>query len=165
MRGRVTSIPVASACLFLLGAVAALAGKPLPAYAQAEASAPAPLRDTGAPVASDTPWKTFAGNTFVVPAGWTVTTQGRETILEPPEGNSYVAIFDLEAATADEAVGLAWKAYKPDVQWPLFSTVSVPDYEGWTDCKNYSYETSPNEKRDVYAAVCRAGWRLEYHYR
>jgi CubicO group peptidase (beta-lactamase class C family) len=74
-----------------------------------------------------------------------------------------VAIFDLEAATADEAVGMAWKTYKPDAPWPIFSVTPVPDYEGWTDCKNYLYQTSPNEKRVVSASVCRANgiWNVD----
>ena len=154
-----TPVPVS---LAVLATVAFLGGGAAPAYTQEQHPGVSTARGSEERVASDTPWKTFAGNTFVVPAGWTVKTQGSGTILEPPESNSYVAIFDLEAATAEEALGLAWKAYKPDVHWPLFSTVSVPDYEGWTDCKNYLYQTSPNEKRDVYVAVCRAGgvWNI-----
>jgi CubicO group peptidase (beta-lactamase class C family) len=158
---RMPSIP-AFVRLAVLATFAFLGGEARPAYPQEQHPGLATARASEERVASDTPWKTFAGNTLVVPAGWTVRTQERETILEPPEGNSHVAIFDLEAATAEEALGLAWKAYKPDVHWPLFSTQSVPDYEGWTDCKNYFYRTSPNEKRDVYAAVCRAAgvWNI-----
>jgi len=117
-------LPTALAGLLVLSAV--LAGKLSLANADEQDS---PVGDSEAKaerVASDTPWKTFAGNSFVVPAGWTVKTQGRGIVLEPPEGNSYVAIFDLEAPTADEAVGMAWKAYKPDAHWALFSTESVP---------------------------------------
>jgi CubicO group peptidase (beta-lactamase class C family) len=151
-----SSTLAAIARLAVLAAVAFLGGKALPACGQDQHSGVSSERANEQRVASDTPWKTFAGHSFVVPAGWTVKTHGRETVLEPPEGNSYVAIFDLEAPTADEAVGVAWKAYKPEAHWALFSTTPVPDYEGWTDCKNYLYQVSPNEKRVVSASVCRA---------
>ena len=105
---------------------------------------------------SDAPWKTSAGNSFVVPAGWTVSTRGNETLLEAPETGSFVAIFDIEAASADEAVKAAWQAYKPQANWPLKSVTPVADREGWTDRKTYSYQTSPNEKRDVEVGVRRA---------
>ena len=116
------------------------------------ASAPAKVERPS----SDAPWKTTAGNSFVVPAGWSVGVRGTGTILEAPEGGSVVAIFDLEAATADEAVAMAWKFYKPDARWPLKSVTPVADREGWTDGKTYSYQTSPNEKRDVAVDIRRA---------
>ena len=106
--------------------------------------------------ATDVPWKTELGNSFVVPAGWAVSVRGNGTFLEAPEGGSSVAIFDLEAATADEAVAMAWKSYKPDAKWPLKSVTPVADREGWTDRKTYTYQTSPNEKRDVEVDVRRA---------
>ena len=92
----------------------------------------------------------------MVPAGWAVSTRGNETILEAPEGGSYLAIFELEVVAADIAVDLAWKAYKPDARWPLKSVTPVADREGWTDRKTYTYQTSPNERRDVEVDVRRA---------
>jgi CubicO group peptidase (beta-lactamase class C family) len=67
-----------------------------------------------------------------------------------------VAIYDLEASTADDAVAAAWKAYKPEFLWPLKSVTPVADREGWTSRKTYTYQTSPNEKRDVEADVRRS---------
>jgi CubicO group peptidase (beta-lactamase class C family) len=107
-------------------------------------------------VATDAPRKTTTGNSFVAPTGWSVSVRGNGTILEAPESGSVVAIFDLEAATADDAVSLAWKSYKPDARWPLKSVTPVADREGWTDRKTYRYQTSPNEKRDVEVDVRRA---------
>jgi CubicO group peptidase (beta-lactamase class C family) len=106
--------------------------------------------------ATDVPWKTAVGNSFVVPAGWAVSTRGNGTILEAPEGGTYVAIFDLEVVTADDAIAMAWQSYKPDARWPLKSVTPVADREGWTDRKTYSYQTSPNERRDVEVDVRRA---------
>ncbi|HZM14433.1 MAG TPA: serine hydrolase domain-containing protein [Candidatus Krumholzibacteria bacterium] len=108
---------------------------------------------------ADTPKTTVAGNTFVAPAGWSVVVRGPATILEAPEGGSFIALVDVAAAdatTADAAVAAAWGAYKPGAQWPLKVTTPIADKDGWTDRKAYSYQTSPNEKRDVGVDVRRA---------
>jgi CubicO group peptidase (beta-lactamase class C family) len=110
-------------------------------------------------IAADTPRTTVAGNTFVAPAGWSLIVRGPATILEAPEGASFIVLVDLAAkdvADADAAVAAAWAAYKPDAKWPLKVTTPVADKDGWTDRKGYSYQTSPNEKRDVGADVRRA---------
>lgn len=110
-------------------------------------------------IAADTPKTTVAGNTFVVPAGWSLIVRGPATILEAPEGGSFIALVDVaatDAATADAAVAAAWAAYKPDAKWSLKVTTPIADKDGWTDRKSYSYQTSPNEKRDVGVDVRRA---------
>jgi CubicO group peptidase (beta-lactamase class C family) len=114
----------------------------------------APVRIT-----ADTPKTTVAGNTFVAPAGWSLVVRGPSTILEAPEGGSFVVLVDVpvkDAADADAAVAAAWASYKPDAKWPLKVTTPIADKDGWTDRKSYSYQTSPNEKRGVGADVRKA---------
>lgn len=128
---------------------------------------PAPVPDTTATAAvstapaerltRDTRRTTTAGNTFIAPAGWSIAVRGPSTILEPPEGNSAIALVDVPAPSADSAVAAAWQAYKPAVKWPLKVVNQKPDEDGWTDRAEYTYQTSPNEKRDVTADVQRAG--------
>lgn len=132
--------------LLLVAAVAAFAG------GQHLATTP----ERPEPIAADTPMTTVAGNTFVAPAGWTMVVRGPATILEAPEGGSFIALVDVAAPDADAAVAAAWAAYKPDASWPLKVTTPVADRDGWTDRKGYSYLTSPNEMRDVAADVRRA---------
>ena len=108
---------------------------------------------------ADTPKTTVAGNTFVAPAGWSLVVREPATILEAPEGGSFIALVDVaatDATTADAAVAAAWAAYRPDAKWPLKVTTPIADKDGWTDRKAYSYQTSPNEKRDVGVDVRRA---------
>jgi CubicO group peptidase (beta-lactamase class C family) len=105
----------------------------------------------------DTPRSTTAGNTFTAPAGWSVSTQSPATVLQPPEPGSAIALVDVRAPSADSAVAAAWRAYKPDAAWPLKVVTRKPDKDGWTDRASYSYQTSPNEKRDVGVDVQRAG--------
>ena len=122
------------------------------------AVAPAPTSSAAAePLARDTPKATTEGNTFVAPAGWSIVVRGPATILEPPEGNSAIALVDVHGPSADAAVAAAWQAYKPDAGWPLKVVNQKPDKDGWTDRSEYVYQTSPNEKRDVGADVQRAG--------
>jgi CubicO group peptidase (beta-lactamase class C family) len=128
-----------------------------PARAPA-AAAPAPLSTAAAErLTRDTPKTTTEGNTFIAPAGWSIVVHGPATILEPPEGNAAIALVDVHAPSADSAVAAAWQAYKPDARWPLKVVNRKPDKDGWTDRSSYSYQTSPNEKRDVGADVQRAG--------
>ena len=121
---------------------------------RAYAAPPAPER-----LAADTPKATVAGNTFVAPAGWSLDVRGPATILEAPEGGSFIALVDVavkDAADANAAVAAAWAVYKPDAKWPLKVTTPIADKDGWTDRKSYSYQTSPNEKRDVGVDVRQA---------
>jgi CubicO group peptidase (beta-lactamase class C family) len=116
-------------------------------------------RVTSERVTADLPKTTVAGNSFVVPAGWSLVVRGPATILESPEGGSFIALVDVpvaDAADGDAAVAAAWATYRPDARWPLKVTTPAADKDGWTDRKSYSYQTSPNEKRDVGADVRRA---------
>ena len=130
----------------------------MPAVVPEVEAAPAPesVREL---IAADAPRTTALGNTFLAPAGWTLSVRGRCTILEAPEGGSYLALFDVpvkDAASGDDAVAAAWAAYKRDAGWPLKVATPIADKDGWTDRKDYMYQTSPNEKRYVSADVRRA---------
>jgi CubicO group peptidase (beta-lactamase class C family) len=109
------------------------------------------------PLATDTPETTVLGNTFIAPAGWTVSTKGAATILEAPEGESWIVLVDTPAKDAETALVAGWSAYKPDAKWPLKLATDSPDKDGWSRQRNYDYQTSPNERRDVAAAVRYAG--------
>ena len=106
-----------------------------------------------AALSADTPETTVLGNTFIAPAGWSVTVRGAATVLEAPEGNSWIALVDTSAKDADAAIAAAWAIYKPDHQWPLKLATDQPDKDGWSRQRNYDYQTSPNERRDVAAAT------------
>ena len=105
---------------------------------------------------ADTPTTTVEGNTFIAPAGWKLLVRGAATVLEAPEGGSFIAIVDVKASDADAAVAAAWKDYKPGASWPLKVVTPVAPRDSWTDRKTYTYQTSPNERRDVGADVRRA---------
>ena len=105
---------------------------------------------------ADTPSTTVAGNPFIAPAEWKISVRDQATILESPEGNSHVALVDVPAKDADSAVAAAWKQYGVEPKWPLFNTNDLPDRDGWTNVRRYNYETSPEEKRIVFALTRKA---------
>src|SRR5207249_10313650 len=121
---------------------------------QASTAAPTP---TGEVLAADSIRTTVTGNRFTAPAGWRISVRGPATILEPPEGNSHIALVDVSTKNADAAVAAAWAAYRPDAKWPLKVVNDFPDKDGWSNIREYTYQTSPNEKRDVGANARRAG--------
>ncbi len=111
---------------------------------------------TGEVSVADSPRTTVAGNAFIAPAGWRVEVKGQMTLVSPPEPDSHIALIDLKASDADSAVKAAWAIYRPDAKWPLKVTNDFPDKDGWTNLRDYSYQTSPNEKRDVGVSTMRA---------
>jgi CubicO group peptidase (beta-lactamase class C family) len=126
-------------------------------FAQSPTPAAAPSAGTAQRLAADTPKTTVTGNTFIAPAEWSISVRGPATILEAPEGGSYIALVDVTAKDADAAVAAAWAAYKPDAKWPLKVANDRPDKNGWSKQRTYEYQTSPNEKRGVLALTSFAG--------
>jgi Beta-lactamase len=108
-------------------------------------------------LAADTPKTTVLGNAFIAPKDWSIRIKGPATILEAPEGDSWVALIDVQAKGPDEALAAAWQAYKPDAKWPLKVSNDLPDRDGWSRRRAYEYLTSPNEKRRVNAVVFYSG--------
>ena len=108
-------------------------------------------------VSADTPRVTPGGATFTVPKEWSVVTGKDVVILEPPETDTHVVLFDSSAADAAAAVTAAWAAYKPESKRPVKLVTPVPPKEGWDERKFFDYETSPNERAAVQAMALRAG--------
>ncbi len=134
--------------------VEAVAPKPEPVQS------PAPTSET---VTADTPKTTVGGTSFVAPAGWSLAVRDTATILTPPEADSHIALVDVEAKNADQAVQLAWAAYSPNgKRWPLQISNPAPPKDGWQEIQSYAYQTSPNEKRVVGATAFRgpSGWTV-----
>lgn len=123
----------------------------------------APAASAPEKLAADTPKTTVLGNTFIAPAEWSIRVQGPATILEAPEGGSWIALVDVEAKDGEAALAAAWAAYKPDAKWPLKVANDAPDRNGWSKQRVYEYQTSPNEKRSVTAVVRQAGggWNVD----
>jgi CubicO group peptidase (beta-lactamase class C family) len=114
--------------------------------------APAPER-----LAADAPRVTATGTTYTAPGGWTLSTRGPALVLEPPEGDSHLAVVEVRAKDADAAVAAAWAAYRPDARWPVKLATPRAPRDGWEERRFFVYETSPNERATVFALAERAG--------
>jgi CubicO group peptidase (beta-lactamase class C family) len=118
----------------------------------------APIRQASPErLTADTPKTTVAGHAFIAPVGWSVTIRGDATILETPEAGSRLALIDVRAPDGEAALAAAWKLYDPAAKWPLKLATDQPDKDGWSKRRTFSYQTSPNERRDVVAGVLQAG--------
>jgi CubicO group peptidase (beta-lactamase class C family) len=108
-------------------------------------------------LSADAPKATVLGNTFIAPKDWSIGVRGPATILEAPEGGSWIALVDVRANGPDQALSAAWQAYKPEAKWPVKVSHDLPDLDGWSRRRDHEYLTSPNEKRGVEALVSYAG--------
>lgn len=126
---------------------------PAPSEPAAEKKEAPPAAAPAELIAADTPKETAAGNSFIAPVEWKLSVRAPATILEAPEGDSWLVLVDVPAADADAALALAWSAYDPNKKWPLKATNDAPDRDGWSKIRRYDYQTSPNEKRDVAAST------------
>ena len=55
-------------------------------------------------------------------------------------------LVDVTAQDADAALVAGWAAYKPTRSGRLKVTNDAPDKDGWSKQRNFTYQTSPNEK-------------------
>jgi CubicO group peptidase (beta-lactamase class C family) len=130
------------------------------ASAQAPAAPPpAPAASQPAPerLASDTPRTTAGGATFTAPRDWSIKADGAVVVLLAPDGDSRLAIVESSIGEPDAAVAAAWEAVFPGVKRTLRLATPAPGRDGWEEQRNYSYETSPNERRVVFASALRRG--------
>jgi CubicO group peptidase (beta-lactamase class C family) len=125
-------------------------------FAQAR-SAPAASAQGAERLSADSPKATVLGNPFIAPKEWSIRVKGPATILEAPEGDSWIALVDVQAKESEEALAAAWKAYKPEAKWPVQVSHDLPDRDGWSRRRVYEYLTSPNERRNVAALVYYSG--------
>lgn len=108
-------------------------------------------------VSADTPRVTPGGATFTVPKDWSILTGKNLVILEPPEPDTHIVLFDSQSGDAAAAVTAAWAAYKPESKRPVKLVTPRPAKEGWDERQVFDYETSPNERAAVQALALRAG--------
>ncbi len=124
------------------------------------AAAPAASAPVTEVMTADTPRALPSGVTFTVPKDWIVTSQGKMVVVQSPEKDATLVFMDVEAATADEAVASAWKAYEPDFNLKLEVAQATPAGRGWPAGRAYSYDIPPNTKRvaGAQAVACGKGF-------
>jgi hypothetical protein len=102
-------------------------------------------------ISADSPHLTATGNTFTAPKDWQLQINAEKVVLVPPERDSRLALVDVQANDADEAIRKAWVVFQPDSKRPLRLSTAQAPREGWEEIWDYQYETSPNERLAVFA--------------
>ena len=105
----------------------------------------------------DTPRTTAAGVTFTAPKDWSVAPRGNAVLLESPEGDSHMAIVDVEAAESAAAAVAAWAAYRGVSRFPVKVSARQAARNGWEERHLIQYETSANDRATVFAIASRVG--------
>jgi CubicO group peptidase (beta-lactamase class C family) len=123
----------------------------------AQADATAPSRKSAAAVTHDA-HATPSGATFTAPPGWTLTTDPKFVQLAAPEKDFRMALVDVGAAQgAGAAAAAAWNIWAPAQARPAKLVTARAARNGWDERQVVDYETSPNEKRVLYAVAFRGG--------
>lgn len=130
---------------FAFALATALAWPATPVQAQAER------------LATSAPRTTAAGATFTAPAGWSLSRTDKLVVLAPPEPDTRIAIYDTETGDAAAAVAAGWAAFRPGFNRPIELVTPQAPRDGWAERKGFDYDTSPNERRAVWANAFRAG--------
>jgi CubicO group peptidase (beta-lactamase class C family) len=111
-----------------------------------------------APLAADTSAKLASGATFTAPKGWSLEEKGQVRLMTSPEGDGRLMVVDgLVGANVEAAVAAAWALARPGFDRTPKLVTPRPGREGWDDRSAFDYETSPNEKRYIYALAYRKG--------
>ena len=125
------------------------------AWAAIAAAAQAPSPSSSEKLTADKEVTTSGGATFTAPGGWSMVTSGPLIVVEPPEADSHIVVFDSDAATAEAAIDAAWAAYKRGEKRAIRQKLSPTAREGWEEVQVYIYETSPNERAVAQALAHR----------
>ncbi len=131
-------------CSSLLSASAAFAAKPVESAERRTA---------------DTLEITAFGHGFIVPRGWALTRRGKASILEAPEGDSWVALVDVEAKDAEASIDEAWAVYRGGAKPEVSMSVPIANRGGWQDGRSDFYRTAANSGRSLGARAMRHGER------
>jgi hypothetical protein len=101
---------------------------------------------------------TSSGATFTLSPGWTQKAAGKLVELTSPERDYRMALVDVGAAAdAGAAAAAAWKSWAPDQARPAKLITARTARNGWDERQVIDYETSPNEKRVMFAVAYRSG--------
>ena len=117
-----------------------------------------PVLAQTAQLAADTAARLEGGATFTAAKGWTLESKGRVRVMAAPEGDARVAVVDgLTGPDAAAVAAQAWALAQPGQTRAPKLVTPRPGREGWDERVSVEYETSPNEKRALFATLYRKG--------
>ena len=98
----------------------------------------------GERLAADTLETTVLGNPFVAPKDWSIRVKGPATILEAPEGGSWIALVDLQAKSADEALKAALAVVATMMRGPVPICISNASLSAAISGSGRTFSTAAN---------------------
>lgn len=110
-------------------------------------------------LAADHALQTAGGTTLTAPRDWTVRRDGPLLLLDAPEADSHLAVIDVQAGDADDAIAQAWSRYRPSNTHVYKLLTERAEHEGWEQRKVADYDTPPNERTAIEAVASRHGAR------
>ncbi|MYN43481.1 serine hydrolase [Pseudoduganella sp. FT93W] len=78
-------------------------------------------------------------------------------IIDAPEGDTHLAIMDLQAPDLESALRTVWASYQPGFARAIKLSTPAPANGGWDSAFNVDYETSPNEQKTLAAFALQKG--------
>lgn len=126
------------------------------ALAPSGAASAAPTGETRT-LASNTPYTTPRGTTFVAPKEWQVSTLPGLVLMSAPEQGSRIAVVESDEADADSAVAAAWTDSGLGLRWPHKLTTDRTPQDGWQGIRQYEYDVATGAHRYVMAQAREAG--------
>ena len=113
--------------------------------------------DPTAHVLQEDAWgRTASGVRYITPAGWTEERVGTTILMRTSVDDARIAIFDLDANSADHAVAQAWKDYQPRAMPTLRNSRDRPLRSGWSSIHGYTYDSAGDPDRFLRAQVLHA---------
>lgn len=110
-----------------------------------------------APLQEEAWQRTPSGVQYTTLAGWTTEASGSAIVMSKPEDDARMAILEVDARTADDAVALAWKRYRSDAQPTLRGSRARPPRNGWSLVQTYNYASAEAPGRILRAQVLHEG--------
>ena len=101
--------------------------------------------------------RTVSGVRFITPAGWNAETSGRRILMQVPTDDARIALLDVDAGTADQAMAKAWKLYRPAFAPTLRNSRDRPLRNGWSSIHGYTYESAEDPARILRAQLLHEG--------
>jgi CubicO group peptidase (beta-lactamase class C family) len=151
---RTTSFVSAIAFKQCLFAVLLACAPGVVAWAQTAGSA-----TEGTESVSGIPGNTPSGHGFILPPDWTLTRRRSAIVLQAPEGGSWIALVEVDASSAADAISQAWTRYTDRPPSELLMSVPVANRNGWVDGQNHIYRAPAGEPRQLSARAMRNGNR------
>ena len=140
---------------WLLAATGLLLLQPLHAVASGRGD---PAAGQGAQVLQEDAWgRTDSGVGYITPAGWIADRTGTAILMRTATDDARLAILDVEAGNAEQAIARAWKDYRPSATPTLRSSRERPLRNGWSSIHGYTYESAGDPGRVLRANVLREG--------